>query len=346
VDNGSFCVKSLFLKKKMLNFSIIIPVFNRPDEVAELLDSLVLQTYKQFEVIVVEDGSSVTCKNVVDSFNNKLKINYIFKENTGPGTTRNIGAKNAKGDYLVFFDSDCIIPPRYLEEVNSQLDVRYTDAYGGPDCAHPSFTPLQKAINYSMTSFLTTGGIRGGKKKLDTFYPRSFNMGYSQKVFEKTQGFSAMRFGEDIDMSIRIISGGFSTQLIEKGFVYHKRRTDFKKFFKQVFNSGIARINLFIKYPVSLKFVHLMPAVFTIGCICCLLFCLLSAIFLIPFFIYAFAIWLDSSLKNKSTYIGLLSIPASYIQLIGYGLGFLQAFWKRIVLKEGEFKAFDKNFYK
>ena len=271
----------------MTQFSLVIPIYNRPNEAEELLESLTQQTYTDFEVIVVEDGSSITCEQVVAKYNNLLNIKYFIKSNSGPGTTRNYGAERSVGDTIIYFDSDCIIPPRYLEIVNKRLSENYTDAFGGPDRAHESFTPLQKAINYSMTSFLTTGGIRGGKRKLDKFFPRSFNMGYSRKVFEVTKGFSTMRFGEDIDMSIRILSNGFTTQLIENAYVYHKRRTDFRKFFRQVYNSGIARINLYKRYPESLKVVHLLPAAFTAGCAGLLMLSIISILALLPLLFFA-----------------------------------------------------------
>jgi glycosyltransferase involved in cell wall biosynthesis len=330
----------------MTRFSIVVPVFNRPTEVEELLKSLTEQIFKDFEVIIVEDGSQETCKHIIEKYTVLLNIKYYEKPNSGPGLTRNYGAQRSTGETIIFFDSDCIIPAQYLDIVNSQLADNYTDAYGGPDRAHESFTPLQKAINYSMTSFLTTGGIRGGKKKLDKFFPRSFNMGYSRKVFETTKGFSTMRFGEDIDMSLRILGRGFTTQLIADAYVYHKRRTDFQKFYRQVFNSGIARINLYKRYPQSLKIVHLLPTIFTLGCLLLLLLSFFNAAFLIPIILFAFLIFVDSALQNKSVHIGLLSVPASFIQLCGYGGGFINAFCRRIILGNPEFDAFRKNFYK
>lgn len=330
----------------MTKFSVVIPVFNRPDEVRELLESLQNQTCTDFEVLIVEDGSSVSCKAIVDLFTNQLAIRYFAKHNTGPGLTRNYGADRAQGDYIIFFDSDCIIPSHFFDELNSELTNRPVDAFGGPDRALPTFSPVQKAINYSMTSFLTTGGIRGGKKKLDVFHPRSFNMGYSKEVYQATGGFSAMRFGEDIDMSLRIIQAGFSTRLFPNAYVYHKRRTDFQKFFKQVHNSGIARINLYKKYPQSLKLVHMLPAIFTVGLAGVLLLAVfLPALLLLPLF-FALLIMADSSMQNKNGYIGLLSIPASFIQLTGYGTGFLRGVWNRLILRKPEFSAFTKNFYK
>ncbi|MDP4186775.1 MAG: glycosyltransferase [Bacteroidota bacterium] len=330
----------------MRKFSVIIPVYNRPDELTELLKSLELQSYRNFEVLVIEDGSSLSSNLVAERFKNTLDISYYYKDNSGPGQTRNFGVQKASGDYYVFFDSDCIIPPQYLATVNEVLDKNYTDAYGGPDKAHSSFTPVQKAINYSMTSFFTTGGIRGRKKQLDKFFPRSFNMGISQEVFDKTNGYSEMRFGEDIDLSLRIIETGFKTQLIPDAFVYHKRRTSLKKFYKQVYNSGIARINLYKRHPHSLKMVHLLPAVFVAGNVLLLLLSLWNIIFLLPLLLYILLIIADSFLLEKNILVALLSPVASYIQLFGYGLGFFHALDKRILRGEDEFSAFSKNFYK
>ena len=257
-----------------MRYSVIIPVYNRPDEVDELLQSLTAQHFKDFEVVVVEDGSSVPCEKIVNQYQGKLDIHYYNKPNSGPGQTRNYGAERSNGEYLIILDSDCILPEGYLDAVEKELQTAPADAFGGPDRAHSSFTDIQKAINYSMTSFFTTGGIRGGKKKMDKFYPRSFNMGVRREVYQALGGFSNMRFGEDIDFSIRIFKGGYQCRLFPDAWVYHKRRTDFKKFFKQVHNSGIARINLYKKYPESLKVVHLLPAVFTLG-VALLLLCTL-----------------------------------------------------------------------
>jgi GT2 family glycosyltransferase len=329
-----------------MRYSVIIPVYNRPDEVDELLQSLTRQSFKDFEVIIVEDGSSVPCKNVADRYQDILNIRYYSKPNSGPGQTRNYGAKRSRGEYLIILDSDCILPEDYFQEVEKELQETPADAFGGPDRAHASFTDVQKAINYSMTSFFTTGGIRGGKKKMDKFYPRSFNMGVRREVYEALGGFSRMRFGEDIDFSIRIFKGGYRCRLFPGAWVYHKRRTDLKKFFKQVHNSGIARINLYKKHPDSLKIVHLLPAAFTLGVVVLLAgapFCLYS---LLPVALYALLVCTDSAIQNKSLRIGLYSIAASFIQLIGYGTGFWRAWWNRCILGKDEFEAFKKNFYK
>ena len=329
-----------------MRYSFIIPVYNRPEEVDELLNSLTRQTNKNFEVLIVEDGSSVPCKEVVDNYADRLDICYYFKSNSGPGQTRNYGAERGHGEYLIILDSDCILPEGYLAAVESELQRQKADAFGGPDRAHDSFTNIQKAINYAMTSFFTTGGIRGGKKKMDKFYPRSFNMGVRAEVYKALGGFSKMRFGEDIDFSIRIFKNGYTCRLFPDAWVYHKRRTDLKKFFKQVHNSGIARINLYKKYPDSLKLVHLLPAVFTLGVALLLLgtpFCLFS---FMPVILYVLLVCIDSTIQNKSLSIGVYSIAAAFIQLIGYGTGFGRAWWQRCVRGKDEFEAFQKNFYK
>lgn len=329
-----------------MRYSVIIPVYNRPDEVDELLQSLTDQSFKDFEVIVVEDGSTIPCLEVTEKYKAVFDLKYYQKTNSGPGQTRNYGAERSQGEYLIILDSDCILPEGYLDAIETELKTAPADAFGGPDRAHDSFTNIQKAINYSMTSFFTTGGIRGGKKKMDKFYPRSFNMGVRRDAYQALGGFSKMRFGEDIDFSIRIFKEGYRCRLFPGAWVYHKRRTDLKKFFKQVHNSGIARINLYKKYPESLKLVHLLPAVFTLGVVVLLIgtpFCLFS---LLPIVLYALLVCMDSTVQNRSFRIGIYSVAASFIQLIGYGTGFWRAWWQRCILKRGEFEAFRKNFYK
>lgn len=329
-----------------MKYSVIIPVYNRPDEADELLESLTNQTYRNFEVLVVEDGSQIPCKEVVDKYVGVLDVHYFVKPNSGPGQTRNYGAARSTGDYLIILDSDCVLPPGYLQAVEDELKRQPADAFGGPDMAHDSFTDVQKAINYAMTSFFTTGGIRGGKKKMDKFYPRSFNMGVRRTVYEALGGFSKMRFGEDIDFSIRIFKAGYRCRLFPSAWVYHKRRTDLKKFFKQVHNSGIARINLYKKYPESLKLVHLLPALFTLGTVLLLICAIFCPYALLPLLAYALLVCIDSTIQNGNIRIGLYSIAAAYIQLIGYGTGFWRAWWNRCIYQKGEFEAFKKNFYK
>ncbi|MGN0310603.1 MAG: glycosyltransferase [Bacteroides sp.] len=330
-----------------MEYSFIIPVYNRPDEVEELLGSLMTQRIRPHEVIIVEDGSTVPCEEVARRYADRLPVRYFVKPNGGPGPARNYGAARATGDYLIILDSDCLLPAGYLEAVDQELGREPADAFGGPDRAHPSFTPLQKAINYSMTSFFTTGGIRGGKKKLDKFYPRSFNMGMRREVYEALGGFSPMRFGEDIDLSIRLFKGGYRCRLFPEAWVWHKRRTDLKKFFKQVHCSGMARINLHKRHPGSMKLVHLLPMLFTLGTLCCLICALWCPWSLQPLLLYALMVGADSTRANGSLKIGLLSIAAAYVQLLGYGTGFLRAWWSRCVMgRSEEVEAFKKNFYK
>lgn len=329
-----------------LYLSLIVPVYNRPQEVEELLSSLLLQGNKNFEVVIVEDGSAISCEEVVNRYADKLSISYYTKPNSGPGQSRNYGAERAKGNYFIFLDSDCVIPEGYTAAVYHSLEHQYVDAFGGPDAAHENFTDFQKAINYSMTSVITTGGIRGGGEKMDKFFPRSFNMGYSKEVFETTGGFGKIRFGEDIDMSIRILGNGFKTRLIREAFVYHKRRSTFRQFFKQVHNSGIARINLNKRHPGTLKLVHALPAIFTLGVAFLLIATIFCRWFILPLLFFFLIIFADASLRNKSLKIGWLSMWVSFVQLTGYGSGFIIAFIRRHILGQDEFASFEKTFYK
>lgn len=338
-----------------MKYSIIVPVFNRPDEVDELLESLVNQEEKDFEVIIVEDGSQIPCEDVCHKYADQLTLRYFMKSNSGPGQSRNYGAERAEGEYLLILDSDVVLPNGYLKAVNDELDREPADAFGGPDRAHDSFTDTQKAISYSMTSFFTTGGIRGGKKKLDKFYPRSFNMGIRRDVYMELGGFSKMRFGEDIDFSIRIFKAGKRCRLFPEAWVWHKRRTDFRKFWRQVYNSGIARVNLYKKYPESLKLVHLLPMVFTLGVALLLVISLvglvlanwwLAATPLLLLFAYYYLNVCYSWYYFHNFKANILSGIAAYVQLTGYGCGFIEAWWKRCVRKQDEFTAYEKNFYK
>ena len=309
-------------------YSIVIPVYNRPDEIQELLESLTKQTYKNFEVVVVEDGSKDSAEEIIKSFEKKLSIQYYYKENTGQGLSRNFAYERAKGDYFIVFDSDCIIPPDYLKTVEKRLNTDYLDAFGGPDRADASFTPIQKAISYSMTSLFTTGGIRGNKKAVGVFHPRSFNMGISKEVWKRTKGYIITRMGEDIEFSIRIMSYGFKVGLIEDAYVYHKRRTDFKQFFKQVHFFGRARINIYRFVPGELKLAHFFPMCFVLFAVTAILLGILNfrigvlACFLL--YCYSAAIFIDAAYKNQSVKIGLLSVAAAYTQLFGYGIGFMK----------------------
>jgi glycosyltransferase involved in cell wall biosynthesis len=327
-------------------YSIIIPVYNRPNELDELLESIAGQTDSNFEVIVVDDGSTESSEPVVDKYRGAFPVCYFYKPNSGPGGTRNYGAGKSNGEYLLFLDSDCILPERYLETISAELKNDYADFFGGPDKAGDSFTDIQKAISYSMTSLFTTGGIRGGKKSVDKFFPRSFNMGVSRGVFNSVGGFADIRFGEDIDLSLRIVKAGVRSRLLADAWVYHKRRTDLKKFFKQVYNSGIARINLYKRHPESLKLVHTFPAIFTVA-LCLLPLFMLAAgwYFILPFLAYFALVLVDSSKNSRSIKVGALSILAVFVQLFGYGCGFIFAFWKILILRGAKEAAFRKTFY-
>ena len=309
-----------------MRYTVIVPVYNRPDEVDELLQSLAAQTEHDFEVVVVEDGSQRPCKDICEKYDGVLDLHYHAKNNSGPGQSRNYGAERAKGEYLIVLDSDVVLPPDYLAHVSEELASTHADAFGGPDRAHESFTDVQKAISYAMTSFFTTGGIRGGKKQLDKFYPRSFNLGIRREVYQELGGFSKMRFGEDIDFSYRIVEAGYKTALIPEAWVWHKRRTDFRKFWRQVYNSGYARINLWRMYPEALKPVHALPSVFTLGVVGLLVLapftCGWSLVLLL---LYALLILIDSSIQSKSLKVGFLAVAAVFVQLIGYGIGFLES---------------------
>jgi glycosyltransferase involved in cell wall biosynthesis len=315
-----------------MKYSIVVPVYNRPDEVDELLESLSSQTFKDFEVVIVEDGSKITCKDVCEKYANILDLHYYYKENSGPGQSRNYGVERARGEYVLIVDSDAVAPRGFMQAIDDELQRQPSDAWGGPDAAHESFTDVQKAISYAMTSFFTTGGIRGGKKQLDKFYPRSFNLGIRREAYLALGGFSKTRFskmslyGEDIDFSIRIYKAGYSCRLFPEAWVWHKRRTDFRKFWRQVYNSGYARVNLWRMYPEALKPVHALPSVFTVGVAALLLLapftCALSLVLLL---LYALLILIDSSIQSKSLKVGLLSVAAVFVQLIGYGIGFLES---------------------
>ncbi len=331
----------------MAYFSIIIPVYNRPQEVKELLESLSQQTNKDFEVVIVEDGSTLRCEEIVREYTGLLDINYYYKPNSGRSQTRNYGMERATGEYLVFFDSDCIIPPEYFEKVAARLQEKWVDCYGGPDAAHTSFSDLQKAVSYSMTSFFTTGGIRGGRKGLEKFVPRTFNMGFSVEVYRKVGGFKDM-FGEDIDLSTRIADAGFSTALYQDAYVYHKRRVSLKSFYKQVYVFGMARIDLYQLHPQSLKLVHCFPAAFVIGSILLLFLSCFSLWALLPLGVYVMAVFIGAFCKNGSLAIALLAVCAAFVQLFGYGNGFLSAFWKKVILrrKVDKEKELEKHYKK
>lgn len=332
-----------------IKFSIIVPVFNRPDEVEELLESISKQTFQEdFEVVIVEDGSTIPAEHVIKKYQEKLNINYFFKPNSGPGDSRNYGMQRAKGNYFLIFDSDCILPPQYLSEVDKALKERYYDCFGGPDAAHDSFTTIQKAISYAMTAFLTTGGIRGGKKAINKFQPRSFNMGISKEVFEKTQGFGQIHPGEDPDLTIRIWKAGYETTLLPEAYVYHKRRISWEKFHIQVRKFGMVRPILNLWHPETAKLTYWFPSLFCIGFIFSII---VSIFFKFHWFSYAYgvyfiAILFDALIHTKSIKIALLAMLAVWIQFYGYGIGFLKSTIALKIFKRNPEERFPKLFFK
>ena len=312
----------------MRQYSVIIPVYNRPDELRELLESLTHQTYKNFEVLVIDDGSTLRAEETAAAFSEKLTVKYFYKPNTGQGFSRNYGFERAAGDYFVVFDSDTIIPPQYFQELDNALTRNWLDAFGGPDAAHPSFSDLQRAISYSMTSVFTTGGIRGSKKNAGgVFQPRGFNMGLSRVVFEQTGGFAKRDAGEDMELSTRLAKLNFKVGLIEACFVYHKRRGNFKAFFGQIVQFGRTRLQLWRQFGMPFKAVHTFPAFFTVGCLSLPFWYFIS----LPFFKFALllaggfvvAVFMDATLKNRSLRVGVLSVAAAFVQLTAYGFGFI-----------------------
>jgi glycosyltransferase involved in cell wall biosynthesis len=313
-------------------FSVVIPVYNRPQEVKEILISLAAQTFKDFEVIIVEDGSTTRCEEIIDIFRDQLRISYFFKPNTGPGPSRNFGFTQAKGNYFVVFDSDCILPSHYFTSVTESLKENNWDAWGGPDRAHEDFTLRQRAMGYTMSSILTTGGIRGGKKHLGWFQPRSFNMGISRKVFDLTQGFKFDRYAEDIEFSIRMKKAGFKVGLIPEAFVFHKRRINFQQFYNQVYNFGKGRALIGREHPEEIKITHWFPSFFFIGLVALILLPFISVpLFFIGlwfFMFYLMAIFIDSLIVNRNVAVAVLSVPAALYQLCGYGWGFLREKFK------------------
>lgn len=317
-----------------LKFSIIVPVYNRPGEINDLLSSLASQTDKGFEAIIVEDGSTIRCEDQCLEYKDAANVRYFYKDNEGRSIARNYGLNRADGDYFIFVDSDCILPADYISILRNELTERYADCFGGPDAAHESFSNTQKAINYAMTSFLTTGGIRGGKISMEKFTPRTFNMGFSRKVYDKVGGFREM-FSEDIDMSTRIRLAGFSITLYPEVEVYHKRRIDLKKFWRQVHVFGMSRITLQLLYPGSMKPVHWLPALFVIGSVIMIIGSFFCKWLIIPLIVYLLAVWICGIISTRSLKIGSLGVIASIVQLTGYGTGFIRAYVWKILLRHG-----------
>lgn len=315
-------------------FSVIVPVFNRPDEISDLLASLASQSDSGFKTVIVEDGSTIPCREQCEAYAGRLSLKYFYKDNEGRSIARNYGMDRAGGDYFIFVDSDCILPPDYIARLREALGENPADCFGGPDAAHESFTDTQKAINYSMTSFLTTGGIRGGKVHMEKFTPRTFNMGFSRQVYDRVGGFREM-FSEDIDMSTRIRLAGFSVMLFPDVAVYHKRRVDFRKFWRQVHVFGMSRITLQLLYPGSMKAVHWLPALFVIGAVAMIVWAFFWKWALVPLLIYILALWIWGMISTRSVKIGTMGVGAAMVQLCGYGTGFIRAYVWKIILGHG-----------
>ncbi len=330
-----------------MQFSIIVPVYNRVEEVKELLESLTKQSQKNFELVLVEDGSSEKCDILAGEYSEKLQISYYYKENEKPAVARNFGAARAKADYFLFFDSDCIIPENYFEILTKSLSENYVDAFGGPDAAQPNFNTVQKSISYAMTSFFTTGGIRGGKETVDKFYPRSFNMGISREAFFKIGGFpiTKMHPGEDMVFSIEIIKQGFQTRLIPEAFVYHKRRNTLSSFFRQVRLFGKTRWVISQVYPETFKLHFFAPSVFTLGTFGLLVLSSVSPLFLLPILFYCILIFTDSLLEYQKPDVAVLSVVMSFCQLTGYGIGFLDSAIRTKIFKQKLYNIGTGGFY-
>ena len=314
-------------------YSIIVPVYNRPDEIQKLLESLSAQTVKPFELVIIEDGSKERCDHLLGHYRSFFTIHYHYKENEGRCEARNYGLQRAGGDYMLFFDSDVILPPFYFERLEAAMAASPCDCFGGPDAADDSFSDMQKAVSHSMTSFWTTGGIRGGKVVMEKFCPRTFNMGISRKVYETVGGFNDM-LGEDIDLSLRIRKAGFDIRLIRETYVYHKRRIDFARFFKQVNNFGQARIWLHLIHPGSMKLVHTLPALMLVAGVLLLAASLFFPWLLLLPLLYALLVFFDAIAQKHTLKVAALSVVAAAVQITGYGSGFLKAFWCKMVLKQ------------
>ena len=329
-------------------FSFIVPVYNRPGELAELLDSLALQTNTNFEVIIVEDGSDLRSEKLVAKYSEKLEIEYIDLQRSGPSLARNVGTRAARGNFFLYVDSDCILPQDYLENVNRFLEKNEVDFFGGPDKASADFNQVQKAISYAMTSFLTTGGIRGGKKKIDKFYPRSFNLGISRQAFFQVGGYPETRMhpGEDMVLSIELFRHGFKSGFVQDAFVYHKRRTALSKFYRQVFRFGKTRLIISKVYPETFNLFYLAPAAFLAGSALLIALSAIAGIWaLLPLLFWAGLVFIDAAVRNGSAVTGLISVIASFIQLCGYGAGFLGAVWTVMILRKDKYGVLTKGFY-
>jgi len=333
---------------KAIDFSFIIPVFNRPEEIKELLESFInLEGDFNFEIVIIEDGSTVDSKAIVSAFEKDLNISYYYKVNSGPGDSRNYGMQRAKGNYFIILDSDCLLPKNYLQIVSDNLKTNFVDCFGGPDAAHDSFSNLQKAINFAMTSFITSGGIRGKRQSLGKFQPRSFNMGLSKAAFLASGGFGVIHPGEDPDLSIRLNALGFQTRLIPEAYVYHKRRISWSKFFKQVYKFGMVRPILNSWHPKTSRLVYWFPSLFSFGLIMALLFFILgNNWFLLVFGLYFLTVFIMALMQTKNIIVSFQCLIAILVQFFGYGYGFVRSTIAIKVLGKNPEKHFPNLFFK
>lgn len=332
----------------MPTLSIVIAIFNRKDELFELLQSLSFQTDKAFEIVIVDDGSKIDLKPTIEVFKENLDIHYFRKENSGPGLSRNYGARRAKNEWLIFVDSDVIVEKDYIENIKKSITEIPCDAFGGADKAHKGFNVIQKAISYSMTSVFTTGGIRGNKKAVTKFQPRSFNMGVRKSAFEKVGGFSNLRIGEDPDLSMTLWENGFTTAFFDTIAVYHKRRVDFGKFSKQVYQFGCARPILNQRHPNYVKISFAFPSLFLLGYILGFTeyFVFHNGFILAMYGLYTFLVFFHALYKTKNISIASMAIMATYIQMFSYGYGFLKSWFSLTIFKMKPEEAFPTHFYK
>ncbi len=329
-------------------FSLIVPVYNRPEEVSELLESLSKQTFKDFEFILVEDGSSRKSDKILESYQDKFMFKYIDRENQGPALARNTGMEEAVGDYMLFVDSDCILPSDWMQKLVDALKENPVDCFGGPDRAADKFNDVQKAISFAMTSFITTGGIRGGKRQVDKFHPRSYNLGISRKLYQEMGGFPVTRMhpGEDMVFSVELIKRGYRTALFNDCFVYHKRRSTLKQFFRQVYKFGYTRYIISKVYPETKKIIYWFPSLFLFGSLFLLLTgALLHLFYLIPLGLLFILIFFTAYIENRSIKVAMLAIVSSFIQLAGYGWGFARSFFNIEILGKDEYGVLKDGFY-
>lgn len=330
-----------------LSLSFVVPVYNRPDELRELLSSMTrLEGSIPFEVVVVDDGSKPGCDEVMREFPG-MNIHYYYKENTGPGDSRNYGMKRASGNYFIILDSDCLLSAHYLLAVKESLNAEYVDCFGGPDAAHSNFNLRQKAISFVMTSFWTTGGIRGNKRKLKPYEPRSFNMGMSKKAFEISGGFGNLHPGEDPELVQRLWDLGFKTKYIERALVYHKRRITWSSYARQIYKFGLARSILNVKKPKYASWVFWLPIFVVLLGLTSLILGLLGC-FNMLYFVLAYAIFLAfAGMLNLKSFRALFMIPFVFaIQSIAYAIGFIRGWFYLSVLHCDPHKKFPQMFRK